>query len=60
MTSIDKIPQYIVACCVLHNICELRGDFCNEPLPEIPPEERAIRGPINDVARTLAASAKRD
>lgn len=60
VTSIDKIPQYVVACCVLHNICELRGDVYNEPLPEILPEERAIRGPDNDIARNRAANTKRD
>lgn len=60
MTLVNKIPQYIVACCVLHNICELRGDVCNEPLPEISLEERAVRGPVNDVARTRAANTKRD
>jgi len=56
MTSVNKIPQYIVACCVLHNICE--RDVCNEPLPEICLEERAIRGPVNDLARTRAANSK--
>lgn len=26
MTKIDLMAEYVVACCVVHNICTLRGD----------------------------------
>lgn len=26
MTRLDLVPKYIVACCVIHNICILQGD----------------------------------
>ena len=28
--NITKLPTYITACCVLHNLCELHGDSCEE------------------------------
>ena len=27
---IDDLPKLVAACCVLHNICETRGDSFNE------------------------------
>jgi len=30
MKRTDLIPEYIIACCVLHNICILHGDFLDD------------------------------
>ncbi|XP_018351932.1 PREDICTED: putative nuclease HARBI1 isoform X4 [Trachymyrmex septentrionalis] len=30
MKRMDLIPEYIIACCVLHNICILHGDFLDD------------------------------
>ncbi|XP_039306037.1 protein ANTAGONIST OF LIKE HETEROCHROMATIN PROTEIN 1-like [Solenopsis invicta] len=32
MTRTDLIPKYIVACCILHNICLNRNDFLDIPV----------------------------
>lgn len=32
MRRIDLIPRYIIACCVLHNICILNEDFLDIPI----------------------------
>jgi len=32
MRRIDLIPRYIIACCVLHNICILNEDFIDIPI----------------------------
>lgn len=50
MKRMDLIPQYIIACCVLHNICILHEDFIDDVVivePNNNPEiARAIE--IND------------
>jgi len=38
MTRVDLMPEYIVACCVIHNICILRRDELIV-IPLIAPEE---------------------
>jgi len=37
MKRIDLIPRYIIACCVLHNICLLIGDPQNNMIEELRP-----------------------
>ncbi|XP_066589340.1 putative nuclease HARBI1 [Prorops nasuta] len=32
MTRTDLIPRYIIACCILHNICVLKNDIINIPI----------------------------
>lgn len=32
MTTLEKIPEYIVATMVLHNICILKGDLIDDNL----------------------------
>lgn len=32
MTRTDLIPKYIIACCILHNICILQNDFIDIPI----------------------------
>lgn len=32
MKRIDLIPKYIMACCVLHNICIMRNDLIEIPV----------------------------
>lgn len=32
MKRTDLIPKYIVACCILHNICLIKNDFMNIPV----------------------------
>ena len=29
-SNIKNIPTLVTACCVLHNLCELQGDACEE------------------------------
>ncbi|KAM0724680.1 hypothetical protein ACS0PU_009064 [Formica fusca] len=29
MVTIEKIPEYLITTCVLHNICILKGDLIN-------------------------------
>ena len=33
--TIEKVPTIIAACCVLHNICELYQEGCDERWSEI-------------------------
>jgi len=35
LVDIDKIPEYVVATCVLHNICILHNDLMNEDAENI-------------------------
>lgn len=50
MKRTDLIPQYIIACCVLHNICILHEDFIDDVIiieaNNIPEPARDIE--IND------------
>jgi len=32
MTRIDLIPRFIIACCVLHNICIIKKDLIDPPI----------------------------
>src|SRR5436190_18983820 len=32
MRRTDLIPKYIIACCILHNICILQNDMINIPI----------------------------
>jgi len=32
MYRTDLIPKYIIACCILHNICLLKNDVINIPI----------------------------
>ena len=58
--SVDKIPQTIIACCILHNIClnihdEANGDPHNDglypllPLPDANRESAKLRNRIREV-----------
>ncbi|XP_066585421.1 putative nuclease HARBI1 [Prorops nasuta] len=40
LTSLEKVPEFIVACCVLHNICVLQNDevFFNDESNDDEPE----------------------
>lgn len=29
MDRVDLIPMHIIACCILHNVCLMRGDYLN-------------------------------
>ncbi|XP_018393379.1 PREDICTED: putative nuclease HARBI1 [Cyphomyrmex costatus] len=59
MTRVDLIPMHILACCVLHNLCLMRGDDLdlemNEDIQEI---DNMINGNVRDAAQ--AGIAKRD
>jgi len=46
MTRIDLIPRYIIACCVLHNICLIKKDFIDLPLA-VNVQENILQGNIN-------------
>lgn len=46
MKRTDLIPQYIIACCVLHNICILHDDFIDDVIII---EENNILEPARDV-----------
>lgn len=39
LTDIRKIPEFVVACCVLHNICMTQNDFFPYEVPEVPAED---------------------
>ena len=39
LTDIRKIPEFVVACCVLHNICMAQNDFFPYEVPEVPAED---------------------
>lgn len=32
MQRTDLIPKYIIACCILHNICLLKNDIIDIPI----------------------------
>lgn len=40
---INWIPKYIIACCVLHNICILHGDVIDMEPSDIPDEDADIQ-----------------
>lgn len=43
MQRTDLISKYIIACCILHNICLLRGDMMD--IPVIVNEPNIEQGP---------------
>lgn len=55
MNRTDLIPEYIIACCVLHNICLLKED--EFPIDEII-EENANINDINDNGQNRALLAE--
>jgi len=58
MDRVDLIPMHILACCVLHNICLMRGDEIDL---EINMEEAIdVAGNIENVPVAGAGAAKRD
>lgn len=57
MERVDIIPSMILACCILHNICLLRGDeFENIDPNNVPELEVAY---VNNVTRAELATANR-
>lgn len=58
MTRTDLIPKYIVACCILHNICILQNDFIEIPI--IVNEPQQIPYDINNVERKNEGVEKRN
>ena len=60
MRRVDLIPFYIIACCVLHNICLKRDEQLI--IPVITPNIKAIdRGPLEPTRQQkLAGAAKRN
>ena len=46
---IDNVPLVIMACCVLHNVCEVHGDtFNDEWLQDSSPEDSTTSEPDID------------
>jgi len=57
-TRTDLIPKYIVACCILHNICILHNDFI-EILVIINEPEHIPYNDINNIERKNQGKQKR-
>lgn len=60
MTRTDLIPKYIIACCILHNICILQKDFVEIPI--IVNESQLIpynNIPYNNIERKNQGTEKR-
>ncbi|KAF5281931.1 hypothetical protein FQR65_LT14457 [Abscondita terminalis] len=59
MNRVDLIPQYIIACCVLHNICIMQNDELDNlnihPIENVHQILNVYRRPLNN-----GAHAKRD
>lgn len=59
MTRTDLIPKYIIACCILHNICILQKDFIKIPIivnePQFIPHNN-----INNIERKNQGAEKRN
>ncbi len=47
-TSIGDIPTLVSACCVLHNICEVRGESFDDEWIETDPSFSEIRQSASD------------
>ena len=56
MTRVDLIPEYIVACCVIHNICVMRQDASIDIIIPVHEESNTLPQTI----RRNAGVAKRD
>ncbi|KAB0801256.1 hypothetical protein PPYR_05610 [Photinus pyralis] len=58
MVRVDQMPQYIIACCVIHNICLLRGDDIR--MVVIPGDPQGNARNIDQFGRNNAVVAKRN
>lgn len=58
MERIDLIPDYIIACCVLHNICLLQKDEFTNAEPEL--KELANEQPFKRRREYNVACVKRN
>ncbi|XP_067210373.1 putative nuclease HARBI1 [Linepithema humile] len=45
------IPKYIIACCILHNICLLHDDIIDQDIPIIVNERNCAQVPLEDTQR---------
>ncbi|KAL4153924.1 hypothetical protein QTP88_001757 [Uroleucon formosanum] len=59
MKRVDIIPKYIIACCVLHNICSLKDDEFPD-LHETPPVDDNLQARGELVAINRQGAIKRD
>ncbi|XP_011685790.1 PREDICTED: uncharacterized protein LOC105448748 [Wasmannia auropunctata] len=57
MERVDIIPSMILACCVLHNICLLRGDEFEDINPNNVPESENVYG--NNITHAELSNANR-
>ena len=46
-TSIDDLPKLVSACCVLHNICELRGEAFDDDWMENDSAFSSVSQPVS-------------
>lgn len=60
LVDIKKIPEYVVATCVLHNICILHNDLINEDIENINIQPCPAWGQNVQNANIEAAKAKRN
>lgn len=49
LTNVKKIPEFIIACCVLHNICILQNDVITIGVQHYEQHQAQIRGNNNDL-----------
>lgn len=60
MSRVDLMAKYIVACCVIHNICTLRGDEIAVVIIPPPPEDNVIDDNVLHEARQNIGVHKRN
>lgn len=60
LVDIKRIPEYIVATCVLHNICILHNDLMNNEAEDIDNQSYPVPRQNLQNANTEAAKAKRN
>lgn len=60
MSRVDLMAEYIVACCVIHNICTLRGDEIAVVIVPPPPEDNVIDDNVLHEARQNIGVHKRN
>lgn len=61
MVTLEKIPEYLIGTCVLHNICILRGDMIDfEVEQQQQQQQQSVQFPEDRFGITGCGKAKRE
>ena len=59
-SNIKNVPTLVTACCILHNLCELHGDACEEEWVMSNELDNATSASVTSAVATTSASRIRE